>query len=100
MAYRLDCREAPAATLFGILFVAFFIITYRIIGSYGMTGAFPVQATLGGIAAAIIVLVFWLQIPALDTLWHFGPQVQAVFAEKYRLLWIIGAFLALAFARK
>lgn len=90
----------PAAAVFVVLFVVFFFITYRVVGSYGMMGAFPVQATLGGLAAAIIVLVFWLQIPALAALWHFGPQVQAVFTEKYRLFWLVAAYLALASARK
>ena len=89
-----------AAALAGVLFVAFFFVAFRIIGSYGMTGAYPLQATLGGISAALIVLVFWFQIPALDALWHFGPIVKAVFAEQYRLFWLIAGFLALSLARR
>ena len=84
-----------AAGLFCALFVAFWLLAFRVIGSYGMTGAYPMQACLGGIAAATVVLVFWFQIPALDTLWHFGSQVQALFAEGYRLFWLIPAFLTL-----
>jgi len=90
---------APAI-LFVVVFVALYLLVYRMTGSYGLTGAYPVQALLAGLAAAVIGVVFWLQIPALAGVWHFGPQVQAVFSESYRLLWLLGAYAALAFVRR
>jgi len=89
-----------SAALFGVVFAVFFIMTYRIIGSYGMTGAYPIQAVAGAFSATIILLVFYLQIPALSALWHFGPQVQAIFSEKFRLFWLLGSYAALAFIRR
>jgi len=59
----------------------------------------PIQSLIAGVAIAMIFVVIWLQLPALESLWHFNTQVSAVFAEPFRLWWLLGAYAALAFAR-
>lgn len=85
--------------LFGIVFVALYVLTYRIIGFYSTSTGAPIEALLTGLAATAILLIVWLQVPSFDSLWHFGPQVHAVFAESYRFWWLGASYLALAFAR-
>ena len=89
---------AAQALLFGAVFVMLFFALYRIVYSFSETGG-VVQALLSGIAAATMLIVVWLQVPALLSLWHFGPQVQLVFGEVYRLWWLVAALIALAFVR-
>ena len=88
-----------AALLHGILLVIVFICMYRITDTYGADSSHPVQAVFSGVAVAAIAVVIWLQIPALDSVWHFGPQIQAIFGEAYRFWWLLVSFVALAFAR-
>lgn len=59
----------------------------------------PIQAALAGVAVTAVVAVVWMHVPALQTVWEFGPQLQTVFAEQFRLFWLAGAYAALAFAR-
>lgn len=87
------------ALLFAVLFVPLYIFTYRIIGSWGVSGGAPIEALITGLAATVILLVVWLSIPALDGLWHFGPQIQYIFSESYRFWWLLASYAALAFAR-
>ncbi len=87
------------AVLFGIVFVALYVLIYRIIGFYSTSTGAPIEALLTGLAATAILMVVWLQVPALNSLWHFGSQVQAVFGESYRFWWLAASYLALAFAR-
>ncbi len=87
------------ALLFLVIFIPIYIFTYRIIGSWGMSGGAPIEALLTGLATTAIMLVVWLSIPALDAVWHFGPQVQYVFSEPYRFWWLIASYGALSFAR-
>lgn len=83
----------------GILLVIVFICMYRITDTYSADSAHPIQALFSGVAVAAIAVVVWLQIPALDSVWHFGPQIQALFGEVYRFWWLLIAYIALAFAR-
>lgn len=83
----------------GILLVVLFICMYRITDTFGVDSAHPVQALFSGLAVAAIAVVIWLQIPALDGVWHFGPQIQAIFGEVYRFWWLLIAYIAIAFAR-
>lgn len=89
---------AAQGLLFGALFVALFFVFYRIVDSFSETGG-VVQALLAGVSATAVFVVVWLQVPALQSLWQFGPQVQLVFGEAYRLWWMLAAYLALAFVR-
>jgi len=71
----------------------------RTFSDYGETGGQPLQAVFAGIAVTALVVLAWIQIPALDAVWHFGDQVQAAFAESYRFWWLIVSLAALAFAK-
>lgn len=86
--------------VFAALLVASYILMRRI-GLNFVDGGMgqPVQALLAGAAVTVIFAVVWLQLPLLDSLWHFDTHVSALFAEAYRLLWLLGAYAALAFAR-
>ncbi len=85
--------------LFVALFVALYILTYRIIGFFSAASGGPVQALFCGLGATAILMAVWVSMPELSALWHFGPQVQAVFSEPYRFWWLLGGYGAIAFAR-
>jgi hypothetical protein len=91
--------EPSQSALFGLVFVVSVFLSFRIVGPDIGGGASPVQSILVGLAATAIALVFWLDVPALSTLWHFGSLVQSVFAPMYRLWWMVGGLLMLTFAR-
>jgi len=84
--------------VFVALAVVMYFVVYRIIFAFS-NGLGPIQALLAGLAAAIVLVVVWLQVPALDSVWHFGDQVQAVFGTAYRFWWLIGSYIALAAVR-
>ncbi len=92
--------SSPFAQLaiFVALSVVLYIAAHRVIFTFS-DGAQPIQALITGLAAAIVLVIIWLQVPALHSLWHFGDQVQAVFGAAYRFWWLVGAYLGLAFAR-
>ena len=85
---------------FGVIVVLAYLLVRRMGLEYldGGMGE-PIQAVLAGGAVAVVFAVVWLQLPALNSFWHFKPQISALFAESYRLWWLIGAYTALAFAR-
>lgn len=87
------------AIVFGVVFVALFLLLRRTFNDYGETGGQPLQAVFAGIAVTALVLLAWIQIPVLEAVWHFGGQVQAAFAEPYRFWWLIVSLAALAFAK-
>ena len=84
--------------LFGAVFVVTFLFMSRIVDSFSGNGG-VLQGLLAGIAGTVVLLVISLQVPALQTLWHFGPQVQLIFGEAYRFWWLLVAFAVLAFVR-
>jgi len=86
------------ALLFGAIFIVTFLFVNRIVDSFSGSGGL-VQATFAGIAATAVLLVVWLQVPGLQSLWHFGPQIQMIFGEAYRFWWLIVAYAALAVVR-
>ncbi len=90
---------SQALTFGGVLVLSYFLA--RRMGLEFIDGGMgePIQAIIAGISIAIIFTVIWLQLPALDTLWHFNDQITALFAEKFRLWWLFGAYAALTFAR-
>ena len=93
--------SSPASRLIfdAALLIVLCIIMYRITDTFAASSYHLLQALIGGIAATAIVIIVWLQIPALDSVWHFGPQVQAIFGATYRFWWCLAAFIGLAFAR-
>lgn len=87
------------ALIFGIIFVIAYFLVRRINKSYRDGGGAIIQAILTGISTASILVVIWLQVPELQSVWHFGTQVQSIFGEAYRFWWIAGSYAALAFVR-
>lgn len=82
------------AIVFGLLFFAIHRVVFNFSESRG-----PLQALMAGLAAAVILVVVWLQVPALQSVWDFGPQVEAVFGETYRFWWLVASYVALVFTR-
>lgn len=87
-----------AGAFLALIVIAFFLIQ-RMGMEYIGSGGQPLQAALAGIAVTIIGTVAWMHIDALRTVWEFSTHVQALFAEQFRLFWLLGAYAALAFAR-
>lgn len=87
------------AALFGVVFVLTYFLVHRMSVQRARSGGQVVQALMAGIAATTVLVVVWLIVPELQSVWHFGPQVQAVFGELYRFWWIIVSYAALAFIR-
>lgn len=85
--------------VFGVVFVVLYVLIGRFDFAWGDDAGMTIQAAIAGVATAAIVVTFWVATPALDALWHFGPQIQEIFAEGYRLWWIIGSYAALSFVR-
>ena len=82
-----------------VLVALAYILTYRILGFYSDSSGQPLQSLLTGVATTAILVVLWLQVPGLTSLWHFGDQVQAVFGEAYRFWWLLGSYITLAAVR-
>jgi hypothetical protein len=86
-----------------VLFFIVLVIMYVIVGSIGIASGGEagqtLQAALAGVALSALVVTFWIQIPALDSIWHFGTQVQDIFGESYRFFWLLGSYAAIAFIR-
>jgi hypothetical protein len=98
MVNKLSSPIAQGIVFLGLVVVFYFII-HRILGFYGISSGAPLQALIAGIATTILIAVVWVQALWLQPLWHFGPQVQAIFAEGYRFWWVMGAYVALAAVR-
>jgi hypothetical protein len=84
--------------VFGIIFACSYIIVRRVM-PYGRSGGGLLQGAISGIAATAIVVVIWIQVPELKSVWSFGGQVQNVFGELYQFWWLAGSYSALAFAK-
>jgi hypothetical protein len=98
----LEILQTPAmqAALFGALTAALFLLMRRLGFDYLDSGmGEPVQALLAGAATAVVLICVWLQVPILNDWWTFNTTIQTFFAEQYRLLWLLGAYAVLAFAR-
>jgi hypothetical protein len=87
------------AALFGVLYVIVFIFIRRVYIDYGELQGQPLQAIVAAVAVTALMLVVWVQVPALQAVWHFGGQVAAVFGDSFRFWWIFASLGALAFAK-
>lgn len=87
------------AVLLGFVFAVLYVLMGRIGIAWGGEGGQPVQAALAGVAITGILITMWIVTPALDSLWHFVPQIQDIFGEQYRFWWLLGSFGALAYVR-
>jgi hypothetical protein len=85
--------------IFIVLFIITYLLAYRIVYTMGSISRGLMLSFLAGISAAIVVIVMWLQVPVLTTVWHFNSQVQTIFGSGFALFWLIGAYLILAFIR-
>ncbi|MBI5456575.1 hypothetical protein HY969_02445 [Candidatus Kaiserbacteria bacterium] len=87
------------AALFVVILIAVFLLIRRIAMDYGETGGQPIQALFAAVAASALVLLAWVQVPALHSVWDFGGGVKSMFGEAYRFWWLIGSLAALAFSK-
>ena len=95
-----DQLTAPfvQAAIFMVIAVLLYLVAHRAIFAFSDGGG-VVQSGIAGVAAVIVLVVVWLQVPALESLWFFGDQVHAVFDEAYRFWWLVLSYAALAFVR-
>ncbi len=99
----LTSQLTGSAAHLGLALGVFFLVSilvFRILGSGFVRSALPLSALLSGLAATVITVVFLNQILGSNPIWHFGPQVQAIFGSAYRLWWVLGSYMVLAFARR
>ncbi len=82
--------------IFAILEVVVFVCLHQMLYSFDAYTSI-ISAVVCGLAATVAVLSVWTNLPILQSLWHFTPQVQGVFGTSYRFFWLIAAYLALAF---
>lgn len=84
------------AGIFALLAAIIFTCIHQMILTFDVSSSFTSSA-VSGLAAVIMILVVWVQLPALEQIWHFGPQIHAIFGASYRVFWIVASYLALAF---
>ena len=84
--------------VFGVLF-AFMLVAALHIISYGIDDGKPVLAILLALATVILLVLIWIQVPVLQSIWSFSPPIQALFSESYRLFWALGALGIFAYVR-
>jgi hypothetical protein len=87
------------AALFGIIFVITLFLMYRIVTCYDALTGGSVLGVLSGVSVAILLIVTWLQIPALSALHQLTAPLPTLFAETYRFYWTLGALGILGFVR-
>ena len=81
-------------------FAILFVLVYRMLrGGFASGGQF-LSALLVGIATTVIAVVFFNDLLGANPFWHFGNQVQTVFGASYRLWWVIGSYVILAFVSR
>ena len=85
--------------LFTGILVLVYLLVHRVIMFYGNSSGSVLSALLVGAGCTMLLVITWLEVDALHSLWQFGPQVQALFSQGYRFWWILVSYAALAFAR-
>ena len=87
------------AVLFAIVFVMLYFLLRRMTTDYALDGVHPLSAVIASSAAVAIVLVVWIHTSALQSLSQFGPPLQTLFGDPYRLWWMAGGLVVLTFTR-
>jgi hypothetical protein len=87
----------PAIVFLGLT-IGIFVFAYRMMG-WG-DSVRPPQAVMGAVGATVVAVSVWLSIDALEALWNFGPLLDSVFGDTYRLFWIVGGLALAALSRK
>lgn len=96
----LNASPTMQLATFGAMAFITYLIVRRIALEYIESGrGEPIQALLASTAATAVLIVVWLQLPMTNEIWPLSGKIQAVFSEQYRLIWLFGSYLALAFAR-
>lgn len=84
------------------IFVLFFFTLYFLIrrtnAEYITDFSGPIRVILAGTATAVIFITIWLIEPTLNQWWTPNQMVHTVFAEKFHLFWLLGAYAALSYA--
>lgn len=93
-------NPAVQAVAVGLILMAFLALIYRMMPSASAAGAFPIQAVLAGLATAIVFMVMLLQFPPLAAFINPSPLMHTVFGPAYNIFWLLGAYIALAVARR
>jgi len=97
-----EALSAPMtrALIFGICLVLSFLAVRRISDQYidGGMGQL-VHALIASGATAVVLFVTWLAVPEFSDVYQFGPAITNVFAEGFRIWWLLGAYASLVFAR-
>lgn len=88
-----------AAIEIGAASVLAYVFVRRITETFGTGVSGILSAILGGVGFAAVIIAIWIGTEPLAALWDFGPSLQALFSESYRLYWVVGGLAALAFAR-
>jgi hypothetical protein len=89
-------QPVEQAVLFLIVEAVLFVCVNQMLFSFERYTSL-LSSAVSGFAATVVLLVIWVQIPALLSVWHFDPQVRAIFSESYRFFWLLASYLALAF---
>ena len=97
----LEKMNAPGmdAVVYGLLFIVTVILIYRIVTCYDSLTGGSVLGILTGISVSILLIVTWLQIPALHDLYQLSHPLPMIFAEQFRLYWTIVALGILSYVR-
>lgn len=96
----LTATPLAQALSFGVVALATYLLVRRIALEYIESGVGePIQALLAGCAATAVIIVIWVHVPALEPIWKLSDKFHVIFSESCRLPWLLGAYLALAFAR-
>lgn len=86
------------AGLFGVIVIVLALLMFRIVSLSPRTNT-TTTALIASLIAAVVLVVVWIQVPALQVLWHFGPQVESIFGIAYALYWILAGYVLMAFVR-
>lgn len=96
-------EQLATPLLQGVLFLIFatalFLLIRRMDPLYGSEAGQPVSALLAAGGGTAILVVVWLQVPALAAVWQFSDSVATVFGNPYAFWWLIGSFATIAFVR-
>lgn len=88
----------PQALIFLCIEVLMFLLFTRIVAliaeSSSLTASF-----IAGLAATIVVICIWVQVPSLSGIWHFSSQTESLFGAAYAFWWLLAAYAGIAFAR-
>ena len=97
----LAAKSTPilSAVIFTILAIVSFFACYNIIGAFSSDDGSIPRALLTGVAAAILIVVFALQIPVFQSAWHASSSFASAFGPTFRWWWIVGSFAVLAYVR-